>query len=113
MLDHGTLDGLCCPSVKLYSFSVVSQASSIMKTLSFCTSWPSESSSWSFLLSFDHDLNLFIPLRHAEYQTGNTPLALVWKDEHCSQYVIDTDNKGQVPSQQQVHYFVFLDFVNC
>lgn len=40
--------------------------------------------------------------KHAEYQTGNTPLALVWKDEHCSQYVIDTDNKGQVPSQQQV-----------
>ncbi|XP_055821786.1 uncharacterized protein LOC129890242 [Solanum dulcamara] len=40
--------------------------------------------------------------KHAQYQTGNTPLALVWKDEHCSQYVIDTDNKGQVPSQQQV-----------
>ncbi|GMY15109.1 snurportin-1 [Fagus crenata] len=40
--------------------------------------------------------------KHAHYQTGNTPLALVWKDENCSQYVIDTDNKGQVPSQQQV-----------
>lgn len=40
--------------------------------------------------------------RHAHYQTGNTPLALVWKDESCSQYVIDTDNKGQVPNQQQV-----------
>ncbi|KAK4369650.1 hypothetical protein RND71_013442 [Anisodus tanguticus] len=40
--------------------------------------------------------------KHAQYQTGNTPLALVWKDENCSQYVIDTDNKGQVPSQQQV-----------
>ncbi|KAK7809534.1 snurportin-1, partial [Quercus suber] len=33
---------------------------------------------------------------------GNAPLALVWKDENCSQYVIDTDSKGQVPSQQQV-----------
>lgn len=42
-------------------------------------------------------------LRHAHYQTGNTPLALVWKDEKCSQYVIDTDNKGQVPDQQQVN----------
>ncbi|XP_049376204.1 uncharacterized protein LOC125841181 [Solanum stenotomum] len=40
--------------------------------------------------------------KHAQYQTGNTPLSLVWKDDHCSQYVIDTDNKGQVQSQQQV-----------
>ncbi|XP_009613386.1 uncharacterized protein [Nicotiana tomentosiformis] len=40
--------------------------------------------------------------KHAHYQTGNTPLTLVWKDENCSQYVIDTDNRGQVPSQQQV-----------
>ncbi|KAK0586826.1 hypothetical protein LWI29_012924 [Acer saccharum] len=40
--------------------------------------------------------------KHAHYQTGNTPLALVWKDENCSQYVIDTDSKGQVLSQQQV-----------
>ncbi|KAK9198230.1 hypothetical protein WN944_013414 [Citrus x changshan-huyou] len=40
--------------------------------------------------------------KHAHYQTGNTPLALVWKDEKCSQYVIDTDSKGQVLSQQQV-----------
>ncbi|GMP34133.1 hypothetical protein CsSME_00007137 [Camellia sinensis var. sinensis] len=39
--------------------------------------------------------------KHAHYQTGNTPLALVWKDENCSQYVIDTDSRGQVPSQQQ------------
>ncbi|XP_031271004.1 uncharacterized protein LOC116129398 [Pistacia vera] len=40
--------------------------------------------------------------KYAHYQTGNTPLALVWKDEHCSQYVIDTDSKGDIPSQQQV-----------
>ncbi|XP_077212222.1 snurportin-1 protein [Tasmannia lanceolata] len=40
--------------------------------------------------------------KHAHYQTGNTPLALVWKDEKCSQYVLDTDSKGQVPDQQQV-----------
>ncbi|OVA17506.1 hypothetical protein BVC80_1837g332 [Macleaya cordata] len=40
--------------------------------------------------------------KHAHYQTGNTPLALVWKDENCSQYVLDTDSKGQVPAQQQV-----------
>ncbi|PKA61271.1 hypothetical protein AXF42_Ash006168 [Apostasia shenzhenica] len=40
--------------------------------------------------------------RHAHYETGNTPLALVWKDEFCSQYVLDTDSKGQVPAEQQV-----------
>ncbi|KAL3834892.1 hypothetical protein ACJIZ3_009628 [Penstemon smallii] len=39
---------------------------------------------------------------HAHYQPGNTPLVLVWKDENCSQYVVDTDGKGQVPDQQQV-----------
>ncbi|KAL0925388.1 hypothetical protein M5K25_003714 [Dendrobium thyrsiflorum] len=40
--------------------------------------------------------------RHAHYQTGNTPLALVWKDELCSQYVLDTDSQGHVPAEQQV-----------
>lgn len=52
----------------------------------------------------------FLLFRHAHYQPGNTPLALVWKDESCSQYVIDTDSKGQVPSQQQVifHCIPFL-----
>lgn len=40
--------------------------------------------------------------KHAHYQAGITPLALVWKDENCSQYVIDTDSKGQIPNQQQV-----------
>lgn len=40
--------------------------------------------------------------RHANYQAGNTPLALVWKDEFCSKYVLDTDGEGQIPIQQQV-----------
>ncbi|KAJ0988864.1 hypothetical protein J5N97_007220 [Dioscorea zingiberensis] len=40
--------------------------------------------------------------KHAHYQTGSTPLAVVWKDEHCSQYFLDTDNKGEIPAQQQV-----------
>ncbi|KAK1259292.1 hypothetical protein QJS04_geneDACA015474 [Acorus gramineus] len=40
--------------------------------------------------------------KHAHYQTGNTPLALMWKDDKCSQHVLDTDGKGQVPAQQQV-----------
>ncbi|KAI3850078.1 hypothetical protein MKW92_005609 [Papaver armeniacum] len=40
--------------------------------------------------------------KHAHYHTGNTPLALVWKDENCIQYVIDEDSKGQTPPHQQV-----------
>ncbi|KAJ8436864.1 hypothetical protein Cgig2_026188 [Carnegiea gigantea] len=40
--------------------------------------------------------------KHAHYQAGNTPLTLVWKDDKCSQYVIDTDSKGEIPSKQQV-----------
>lgn len=48
--------------------------------------------------------------RHAHYQPGNTPLALVWKDENCSQYVIDTDSKGQVPSHQQVFFITYLTY---
>ncbi|CAL9764468.1 unnamed protein product [Musa acuminata subsp. burmannicoides] len=40
--------------------------------------------------------------KHAHYQTGNTPLALVWKDNYCSEYFLDTDSKGLVPTQQQV-----------
>ncbi|KAG6488993.1 snurportin-1-like [Zingiber officinale] len=40
--------------------------------------------------------------KHAHYQTGNTPLALVWKDNFCSQYFLDTDSQGLVPTQQQV-----------
>ncbi|PIA33752.1 hypothetical protein AQUCO_04000071v1 [Aquilegia coerulea] len=47
--------------------------------------------------------------KHAHYQTGNTPLALVWKDETCSQYVLDTDSKGEVPAQQQVVLEVQVD----
>ncbi|KAI3901947.1 hypothetical protein MKW92_014690 [Papaver armeniacum] len=40
--------------------------------------------------------------KHAHYHTGNTPLALVWKDENCSQYVMDEDSEGQTPPHQKV-----------
>ncbi|PAN31686.1 hypothetical protein GQ55_5G442200 [Panicum hallii var. hallii] len=40
--------------------------------------------------------------KHAHYQAGITPLTLVWKDETCSQYVIDTDSKGEVPNEQHL-----------
>jgi len=40
--------------------------------------------------------------KHAHYQAGITPLTLVWKDETCSQYVIDTDSKGEIPNEQQL-----------
>eukprot|EP01018_Ginkgo_biloba_P035149 Gb_30822 [translate_table: standard] len=40
--------------------------------------------------------------RQAHYILGLTPLSLVWKDENCSQYFLDTDKKGIVPTCQQV-----------
>ncbi|KAG6403756.1 hypothetical protein SASPL_135987 [Salvia splendens] len=40
-------------------------------------------------------------LRHAHYESGNTPLVLVWKDESCSQYVLDTESNGKISNQQQ------------
>ena len=40
--------------------------------------------------------------RHAHYELGLTPLSLVWKDTNCSQYFLDTDSHGIVPTQQQV-----------
>ncbi|XP_078434038.1 snurportin-1 protein [Wolffia australiana] len=40
--------------------------------------------------------------KHAHYQTGYTPLALVWKDAHSSRYFLDTDSQGQVPERQLV-----------
>lgn len=30
---------------------------------------------------------------------------LIWKDESCSQYVIDTDNNGEIPNKQHVSGF--------
>eukprot|EP00897_Mesotaenium_endlicherianum_P004247 jgi/Mesen1/3850/ME000207S02868 len=44
----------------------------------------------------------FHKFQHAHYALGITPLALLWKDAHCSPYVIDTDKDGNVPPQQQV-----------
>lgn len=70
--------------------------------------WISLLPSFEDILSFGIFCNsatfLFLIFRHAHYQTGNTPLALVWKDEHCSQYFLDTDSKGEVPALQQVQY---------
>ncbi|XP_051180001.1 uncharacterized protein [Lolium perenne] len=40
--------------------------------------------------------------KHAHYQSGITPLTLVWKDVACSQYVLDTDSEGHVPIEQHV-----------
>ncbi|KAL6194200.1 hypothetical protein ACLB2K_035284 [Fragaria x ananassa] len=40
--------------------------------------------------------------KYAHYQPRLTPLALVWKDHNCSNYVVDTDNEGKVPCHQQI-----------
>eukprot|EP00850_Spirogloea_muscicola_P012292 SM000079S22410 [mRNA] locus=s79:78003:79786:- [translate_table: standard] len=40
--------------------------------------------------------------RQAHYSLGLTPLALLWKDNQCSRFFIDTDAEGDVPQRQQV-----------
>ncbi|KAH9299396.1 hypothetical protein KI387_031078, partial [Taxus chinensis] len=40
--------------------------------------------------------------RHAHYELGLSPLSLVWKDQNCSQYVLDTDKMGVVPAHQHI-----------
>ena len=50
---------------------------------------------------FQRDGCLFL---HSQglYTIGVSPLALVWKDEQCSRYFLDTDADGVVPRQQQL-----------
>ncbi|VVB12647.1 unnamed protein product [Arabis nemorensis] len=40
--------------------------------------------------------------KQAHYHTGNTPLVLIWKDDKCSQCVMDTDYDGKVPKQHVI-----------
>ena len=40
--------------------------------------------------------------KEGHYELGPTPLALLWKDAHCSQYMVDTDTAGRVPQWQHV-----------
>lgn len=40
--------------------------------------------------------------KEGHYQPGHAPLALLWKDESCSRYMLDTDADGVVPDRQQV-----------
>eukprot|EP00793_Prasinoderma_coloniale_P006325 PRCOL_00001155-RA len=40
--------------------------------------------------------------REAHYELGQTELALLWKDAHCSSYLVDTDAEGNVPKAQFV-----------
>ena len=41
--------------------------------------------------------------KHAHYQIGPTPLALLWKDNACSRYFIDTDADGIVREHQVLY----------
>ena len=40
--------------------------------------------------------------KDGQYIPGQTPLALLWKDAKCSNYVVDTDANGVVPTFQNV-----------
>lgn len=67
-----------------YSQSMIQEASG-----SYC--------SFGFIpdgLSFIH--------RESHYSLGLTPLLMLWKDAHCSRYLLDTDIKGQPLEKQQL-----------
>lgn len=40
--------------------------------------------------------------KEGHYELGATPLALLWKDAKCSQYLLDTDAAARVPQWQHV-----------
>eukprot|EP00891_Asterochloris_glomerata_P005970 jgi/Astpho2/5970/fgenesh1_pm.00080_%23_39_t len=50
---------------------------------------------------FQRDGLIFLH-KEGHYSLDSTPLALLWKDAHCSQYVLETEGDGTVPDQQQV-----------
>eukprot|EP00898_Chlorokybus_atmophyticus_P001070 jgi/Chlat1/1964/Chrsp158S08702 len=47
--------------------------------------------------------------KQAHYVLGFTPLMLLWKDTHCSQYFVETDAQGNVPTRQQVLLQLLID----
>ena len=55
---------------------------------------------------------LLLLAKEGHFDLGPTPLALVWKDAACSQYVIDTDAAGRVPQWQHV-ILRYLDAGQC
>ncbi|GBF92905.1 hypothetical protein Rsub_05741 [Raphidocelis subcapitata] len=52
-------------------------------------------------LGFVQD-GLLLLHREGQYSPGHSPLALLWKDEGCSRYLLDTDTDGIVPPRQAV-----------
>ena len=43
---------------------------------------------------------LYLLHKEGHYSLGASPLALLWKDPHCSRYFIDTDQQGVVLQDQ-------------
>lgn len=54
---------------------------------------------YSSPVAFQRD-GLYFLHKEGHYSLDATPLAVLWKDEACSQYVIDTDANGTVPEHQ-------------
>ena len=48
---------------------------------------------------FQRDGLMFLH-KEGHYSLDSTPLALLWKDAHCSQYLLETEGDGTVPDQQ-------------
>ena len=47
--------------------------------------------------------------KESHYHFGQSPLFVLWKDAHCSRYLIDTDSQGKALEQQQVKLQLLMD----
>ncbi|KAL3143993.1 hypothetical protein ABBQ32_003801 [Trebouxia sp. C0010 RCD-2024] len=56
---------------------------------------------YSSPVPFQRD-GLYFLHKEGHYSLDSTPLAVLWKDEACSQYCIDTDANGVVPENQGI-----------
>ena len=52
-------------------------------------------------MPFTRDGLLFLA-KDGNYELGVSPLAMLWKDATCSEYVIDTNPDGSVPARQKI-----------
>ena len=47
--------------------------------------------------------------KESHYYSGQSPLFVLWKDGHCSRYLIDTDHQGRPLEQQQLTLQLLMD----
>jgi snurportin-1 len=47
--------------------------------------------------------------KESHYHFGQSPLFVLWKDAHCSRYLLDTDSQGKALEQQQLKLQLLMD----